>query len=234
MRLFPLISHQLLVAIACSVAVSLLWDSTVFANEQFAIQRSYAKGYELTASEESKVIKLAKKQGLNSIQAISSYQIIPSVARGITVQETERVVGRTILYRTVQIFDSRYESADFWHNLFKPRFSVSPPDENQATLIRLGGRQIRVTLGDHVAPEAADTLIHALHSGHVIFSKLCTASDLGKAELTSPISVGRDSNSKEYTVNFEVKRNESGSWIVVVCKTIRGTVVVTEINTAAV
>jgi hypothetical protein len=196
-----------------------------------SFSRDYLSGYELSASDERQVIALAQREGITSVDSISTTIAVPSTMRIVKVKEADRGEGRIVTYRTVDMTDHHSEGVGILSKATHRQFSADHPVTHKAAVLNFGSVTRRVEIiGGPIDLKSAETVLAAImnkdfeHARHVDLKQL----DQPEANLRSPGSVEFNVERQEFSVAY----GTLGWWLKVTCHIREGRVVVTNASIA--
>jgi hypothetical protein len=137
------------------------------------IERSYVQRAKLTEAEEKIVIALARKQGVEKVARISTYNIHPSSARGIRVQGVEKVREREVSY---QVLTVNYRK--WFHPGMEPRkgdvrmgdFWAGKPYTRKQTILRVGKTDYRCSSLQGLSFKEAESMLGLFLAGKFTYN----------------------------------------------------------------
>jgi len=110
-------------------------------------ERAYVKQAVLSKEEEKTVIALAQKRGIKKIARISTFNLYPSTARGISVKGAEEIKGREVSFKVLNVTYKKWthqgwkpgkrdlQMGDFWASL---------PGTQKQTILKVDKKEYRV------------------------------------------------------------------------------------------
>jgi hypothetical protein len=137
------------------------------------IERAYVPRAQLTGPEEKVVIALARKQGVEKVAKISTYNIHPSAARGIRVQGVEQVRDREVSY---QVLTVNYRK--WFHPGMEPRkgdvrmgdFWAGKPYTRKQTILRVGKTDYRCSSLQGLSFKEAESMLGLFLAGKFTYN----------------------------------------------------------------
>ena len=137
------------------------------------IERSYVQRAKLTDAEEKIVLTLARKQGIEKVAKISTFNIYPSAARGIRVQGVEKVREREVSY---QVLTVNYRK--WFHPGMEPRkgdvrmgdFWAGKPYIRKQTILRVGKTDYRCSSLQGFSIKEAESMLGLFLAGKFTYN----------------------------------------------------------------
>lgn len=137
------------------------------------IERVYVPRAQLSGPEEKVVIALARKQGVEKVAKISTYNIHPSSARGIRVQGVEQARGREVSY---QVLTVNYRK--WFHPGMEPRkgdmrmgeFWAGKPYTRKQTILRVGNTDYRCSSLQGFSIKEAESMLGLFLAGKFTYN----------------------------------------------------------------
>ena len=132
------------------------------------LKLSYVSTAVLSSKQEKVVLELAMKRGIEDVAGISTHNIYPSTARGITVTGREKVNGREA---STQVLHVRFK--DWWHPGQGPRkgdiqigdFWAGKPFTRKQTILKVGEKEYRTGSVQGLSIEESESVLSLLIAG---------------------------------------------------------------------
>lgn len=131
-------------------------------------KREYVKRAVLSKEEEKVVIALAQKRGIRKIEKISTFNLYPSTARGISVKGAEEIKGRAVSFKVLNVTYTKWS-----HQGWKPGkrdlqmgdFWASLPGTQKQTILKVGKKEYRVNSLRGLDIEECESILALLLAG---------------------------------------------------------------------
>ena len=110
-------------------------------------ERAYVKQAVLSKKEEKVVIALAKKRGIKKIARISTFNLYPSTARGISVKGVEEIKGREVSFKVLNVTYRKWSFPDSKpgkRDIQMGDFWARPPGTRKQTILKVNKKEYRV------------------------------------------------------------------------------------------
>ena len=111
-------------------------------------ERAYVKQAVLSKEEEKTVIALAKKSGIKKIAKISTFNLYPTTARGISVKGVEEIKGRQVSFKVLNVTHKKWSfpnSKPGKRDLQMGDFWAGPAGTQKQTILKVNKKEYRVT-----------------------------------------------------------------------------------------
>ena len=137
-------------------------------NDPAPVRTNFISGATLSSSELEAVIKLSNLRGIQTVAQVSTE--IHLSGKTIKVSGDEKFEGRSVTFKTLRIHrngwdrqvrpDNAPSVGEFWVEFVKPQ-------QEEQTIVQIGGRKVRVYLTGGIKPAGADKIIKAFVKGRV-------------------------------------------------------------------
>ncbi len=131
-------------------------------------ERAYVKQAVLSKEEEKTVIELAKKRGVGKIAKISTFNLYPSAARGISVKGAEDIKGREVSFKVLNVTYRKWsfpnskpgkrdlQIGDFW---------AGPAGTQKQTILKVNKKEYRVASLDGLEIKDCESILALFLAG---------------------------------------------------------------------
>jgi hypothetical protein len=196
------------------------------------ILREYVKGATLTKEQEKIVIELANKRGIKKIAKITTYYLLPSSDRGISVSGVDQVKGREVLQPMLTVTYKDWtsqsrgpkkddlQSGDFW---------AGKPAIRKTTILMVGKKEYRVGSPHGLSVEQCESILKRLQTGKYTLTDGKNGDRLKGVDWNSPKSFSKFG--ENINVSFSARGRDSG-WYSLRIKLTGDKLVVSEVQLA--
>lgn len=175
------------------------------------IERHFVDRAVLTTKQEKIVLELARKRGIEKVARISTYNLYPTAARGISVEGVEKIKGREASYKVLQV---RFK--DWWHSGQGPRegdlqagdFWAGQPSTRKQTILKVGKKEFRTSSVHGLSIEECESILAQLLDGRYRLGPGVEKGTVGQIDWTRP--QGFRKNGEAISVGFLHKSEGSG------------------------
>lgn len=174
-------------------------------------EREYVQQAVLSKEQEKIVIELAQRHGIKKVTKISTYNLYPTAARGITVKGVDQVKGREVSRRVLQV---RYK--DWWNPKDAPRkgdlrigdFWAGKPTTRQQTILKVGKKEYRTGTIQGLSIEECESVLGRFLDGKYTFGPGLNEDSLDQVDWSQP--QGFRKRGDQISVSFNHKSEGGG------------------------
>ncbi|MDA0591304.1 MAG: hypothetical protein O3C17_25260 [Planctomycetota bacterium] len=132
-------------------------------------KKNYVSRAVLSNEQEQIVLKLAANRGIKDVSEISTYNLYPTAARGISVKGVDQIKGREVSNQILRI-----QFKDWWHPGQGPRdgdiqigdFWAGKPVIQKQTILMVAGKEYRTASIQGLSIEESESVLGRLLSGN--------------------------------------------------------------------
>ena len=173
-------------------------------------KRNYVKGANLTKAEEQNVVELANQCGITTIAEISTHYLRPSSTRAIAVQSVEKVDGRSVSCKVLEIKYRKWrpqsdgprpgdkQLGEFW---------AAKPRPRKQTILKAGDKEYRTRSIAGLTVEECEMILAAFLKGNYNLAR-GNANRLEQVDWTKPIGFYKSGDT--ISVSFPHKQEGEG------------------------
>lgn len=201
---------------------SLLWRSILLlmfifplANSAFALEREYLPKAVLTEEEEKKVIQLAEKHGIKNVEKISTAYLAPSSWVIINVREKEKIEGRDVTYRMIQVKCKKWypaKEAAGKEDLSVGEFWSAPPGTVKHKILLVDKKKYRAEVRN-VTVEQCERVLEVLQKGKYTVTDAVKKDHFEHIDFQRPTHFSYDLETKRFHVGF-CDKSDRYSWFI--------------------
>ena len=174
-------------------------------------ERAYVKQAVLSKEEEKVVIALAKKRGIKKIAKISTFNLYPSTARGISVKGVEELKGREVSFKVLNVTYRKWsfpgskpgkrdlQIGDFW---------ASPAGTQKQTILKVNKKEYRVASLRGLEIKECESILDLLLAGKYTAGPGVNAEQFKQIDWKKPGGFWK--RGEQISVQFPHKREGNG------------------------
>jgi len=160
----------------------------------FGVERDYVEGAVLTRGQELEVIELARECGVENVSRISTCNMLPTPFRGITVHGVERVEGREVSSRVLNVSYLKWQAPEAGSQKGQVRrgdFWAGKSRLMKKSILRTGGEEYRVGSLGGMTAEECETVLGLLLDGEYEPGPAVNGKVLSQVDWSRPITFSR-------------------------------------------
>ena len=177
----------------------------------FGVEQDYVDRAMLTEEQEKEVIALAQECGIGKVSRISSYNMVPTPFRGITVQGVEQVKGREVSCQVLNVSYGKWlepgarpqkgqaQRGDFW---------AGKPHTRKKIILRVSKKEYRIGSLQGMTAEECETILGLFLNGEYKQEPAANGRMLSQVDWSKPISFSRRGES--ISAGFLHKTKDAG------------------------
>lgn len=174
-------------------------------------KREYVKGAVLSKEEEKTVIALAKKRGIKKVSKISTFNLYPSTARGISVKGIEEIKGREVSFKVLNVTYRKWSfpnSKPGKRDLQLGDFWAGPAGTQKQTILKVNKKEYRVASLKGIEIKECESILALLLAGKYTAAPGVNTEQLKQVDWKKPGGFWK--RRERLSVQFPHKREGNG------------------------
>ena len=174
-------------------------------------ERAYVKQAILSKEEEKVVTELAKKRGIKKIAKISTFNLYPSTARGISVKGVEKIKGREVSFKVLNVTYRKWSfpnSKPGKRDLQLGDFWARPAGTQKQTVLEVNKKEYRVASLRGLEIKECESILGLLLAGKYSASPGVNAEQFKQIDWKKPGGFWK--RGEQISVQFPHKREGNG------------------------
>ena len=173
-------------------------------------ERSYNEEFRLSALEERDVVALAAEMGVVNIEKIeTTLGHVPI----ISVKEQETISGNMVSFRTITMYSKKW--GEWWNleklaetTISKGLILAEQPKTVTLTILKLSGKEYRVTLYPGIAAKEAEAIVGCFWGDQIRFTSSQTPieNEIHIRDFSEPVSIRVDESTGLHIVTFTLDK----------------------------
>ena len=160
----------------------------------FGVEREYVDRARLTESEEALVLKMARNRGIEAVAKITTYNMLPTPFRGITVQGRDRIEGREVSHLVLSVSYRKWlepEAKPAKDDLVIGDFWAGQARVVKKTILRHSKDEFRIATPRGISVEVCESVLANLLDGRFTLGPAVEEKMMREVDWSKPLHFGK-------------------------------------------